>query len=67
MFEDDLKKALKNEIKVPEYSRRNLVFTDKKSREEFKGIPMAQLNDKAFLFKVNGKYKKYKLSDIEVK
>ncbi|MFW6281444.1 MAG: hypothetical protein ACOC1O_01445 [bacterium] len=65
-FEDELKKALKNEIKVPEFNRRVLIFTDKKTGEEKEGTPMAQIDENTFLFKINGKYKKYDLSDIEV-
>lgn len=64
-FEDEIVKALKNELLVPEYNRRYVVFTDKRTGETIKGIPMAQIGNDAFLLKVNGKLKKYKLENMK--
>lgn len=64
-YEDEIVKALKNELLVPEYNRRYVVFTDKKTGEKVKGTPMAQIGNDAFLLKVNGKLKKYKLENMK--
>lgn len=64
-YEEEIIKAIKNELFVPEYNRRYVVFTDKRTNETIKGIPMAQIGNEAFLFKVDGKLKKYKLENMK--
>ena len=56
-------KILKNELSSPEFNRRYLMFRIKGNKEVLNGIPMAELKD-AFLFKINGKFKKVKIDDI---
>ena len=66
-FDEKLLKALKSELKIPEFSRRVLKFKlknelDKKSQY---GIPMANIRDEAFLFKMkDNSIKKIKLNNI---
>lgn len=66
VFDTELIKALNNEIKIPEFNRRALVFRIKGNIENIiTGIPMAKLGNNAFLFKLeNGSLKKFLLRDI---
>jgi hypothetical protein len=66
VFDDELIKALNNEIKIPEFNRRTLVFRLKGDLEKvISGVPMAKLGNNAFLFKLeNGSLKKIFLKDI---
>lgn len=63
--DDEMVKAIRNELKVPEYNRRSVVFIDKRTDEKVKGVPMAQIGENAFLFKVDGKIRKFKLENIK--
>ena len=67
-IEDELINALKNEIKIPEFNRRALKFKLKGDlKGSYYGIPMAQLKDTAFLFKIDdGSLKKINLKDMIV-
>ena len=66
VFDDKLFKALSNEVKIPEFSRRVLKFRLKGDLTKIQnGIPMAKIGDNAFLFKLkDGKMKKIFLRDI---
>ena len=69
VFDDKLQRALSNEVKIPEFSRRVLRFRLKeKPRKILNGVPMAKMGTgNAFLFKLNdGKMKKIFLRDIIV-
>lgn len=65
-FDNNLFRALSNEIKAPEFSRRTLVFRLKGDLSKIQnGVPMAKIGDNAFLFKLkDGKLKKIFLKDI---
>jgi hypothetical protein len=59
--------ALKNEIKIPEFNRRALRFKLKNDNKYISGVPMANIRDEAFLFKLNdGSIKKYFLNKIVI-
>jgi len=65
-IEDDFVNALRNEIKTPEFNRRIVKF---KLRGDYSknyfAIPMAELKNGAFLFKLeNGTLKKINLKDM---
>ena len=66
VFDDKLFKALSNEVKIPEFSRRILKFRLKGDLGKLQnGVPMAKIGDNAFLFKLkDGKMKKIFLRDI---
>lgn len=66
VFDDKLFKALSNEVKIPEFSRRVLKFRLKGDLGKIQnGVPMAKIGDNAFLFKLqNGQLKKIFLRDI---
>jgi hypothetical protein len=66
VFDDKLFKALSNEVKIPEFSRRILKFRLKGDLKHIQhGVPMAKIGDNAFLFKLkDGKMKKIFLRDI---
>jgi len=66
IFDDRLFKALRNEVKVSEPSRRILKFRLKGDTSKFlHGVPMAQMGNNAFVFKLqDGKLKKIFLRDI---
>jgi hypothetical protein len=61
---DDMKKALRAEIAIPEYSRLPFIL-ELKDGQTLEGVPMAELQAaEAFLFKIEGQIKKIKFSDI---
>lgn len=65
-IEDDLINALKNELKIPEFNRGAIKFRLRGdiSKVHF-GVPMAQLKNDAFLFKLeDGSIKKIYLGDM---
>ena len=66
IFDDRLLKALNNEIKMAEPSRRVLRFRLKgDSGKVLQGIPMIRIGDNAFVFKLkDGSLKKIFLRDI---
>ena len=68
IFDDQLLRALNNELKVIEPYRRILIFSTKDDpRKRYYGIPMAKMGNDAFLFKLNnGSLKKFYLKDIIV-
>jgi hypothetical protein len=69
VFDDKLQRALSNEVKIPEFSRRVLRFRLKENpRRIINGVPMAKMGSgNAFLFKLdNGKMKKIFLRNIIV-
>lgn len=59
-----LSKALREELKKPEYVRDFLRF--KYNNEIFEGIPEAEINPGKFVFNINGKLKAINLSNIFV-
>jgi len=65
-FDNELRKALVNELKVIEPSRRTLKFRLKGDlAKALYGIPMAKVGDSTFIFKLkDGSLKKIKLSDV---
>jgi len=65
-FDSELLKALNNELKIPEFSRRLVKFRLKGNlTKTLKGILMAKLGSNAFLFKLdNGEMKKVFLKDM---
>lgn len=65
-FDNELRKALVNELKVLEPSRRTLRFRLKGDLEKvIFGIPMAKIGESTFVFKLkDGSLKKIKLSDV---
>lgn len=62
--QDELEAALNNELEVPEYSRREVSFRVRGENGVIDAVPMAKMRDGSFLMKVDGKYRKFKLSDI---
>lgn len=62
-FYEKLKKILRNELTSPEFNRGYISFKIRRENKRYKGIPMAELKD-GFLFKINGKLKKVKLTDM---
>lgn len=63
--EEEMIKAIRNQLIVPEYNREYINFIDKKTGEEVYAMPMAQISDYAFLFKVGDKLKKYNIENIK--
>jgi hypothetical protein len=67
VFDSQLQKALSNEVKMPEFSRRIVKFRLKGDLGKvLKGVPMAKMGEgNAFIFKLNnGQMKKIFLRDI---
>jgi hypothetical protein len=62
----EIKAIILEELKAPEYERKTLYFRDEKTGETVEGIPMAELKGDAFLFKVEERYKKYKVENISL-
>ena len=64
-LQNRLKRALDNELKVPEYSRAHLQFIYKPTKQRFDAVPLAKLSGgKAYLFKTEDGLKKINLGDI---
>ena len=67
-FDDELLKALNNELKFPDFNRRTVKFRLKGDLDKlFQGIPVAKIGSEklAFLFKLqNGSIKKVFLKDM---
>ena len=59
-----LSKALREELKKPEYNRDFLRF--RYNNEIFEGVPEAEINPGKFVFSINGKLKAISLSNIFV-
>jgi len=66
IYDDELFLALKNELKVPEFSRRPVIFRLKGDLTKIlQGIPMAKIGESTFLFKLeDGSMKKIALKDV---
>jgi hypothetical protein len=64
--DDDLVKALNNELRSPEYARASIEFKIRGTNDTIEGIPISQLGGgTAYLFKTpDGKLKKVKVQDI---
>jgi len=62
--QDELETALNNELDVPEYARREISFKVKGEPGTVDAVPMARMKDGSFLMKVNGNFRKFKMSDI---
>lgn len=62
-FQGKLKKMLRNELASPEFNRGYATFKIRKTGEIVDAIPMAELKD-SFLFKIDSKLRKIKLSDM---
>ena len=61
---DEIKRILKNELSIPEFSRETIIFKLKRG-EEIQGIPMAEFpSGNTFVIKVEGKNQKIKIEDI---
>jgi len=64
-LQNRLKRALDNELKVPEYGRAHLQFIYKPTKQRFDAVPLAKLSGgKAYLFKTDDGLKKINLNDI---
>ena len=61
---DEFQTLLDNELKVPEYARREVSFRVKGEPGTIDAVPMAKMKDGSFLMKINGRYRKFKMSDI---
>ena len=62
---DEFEQALRNELNVPDYSRRTVSFRVKGDPDAvIDAVPMARMKDGAYLMKVGNKYKKFDLNDI---
>jgi hypothetical protein len=62
---DEIRRILKNELLIPEFSRETLLFKLKNSTE-IEGVPMAELfSSDSFVVKVQGKNQKIKVEDIQ--
>jgi len=64
IIQDEFEVALRNELTVPEYSRRTVSFREKGSGELIDAVPMARLKDGAYLMKVGDKFKKFDINNI---
>ena len=66
VFDDELLKALSNEIKLPEFNRRMVKFRIRGDLGKVViGVPMAKMSGDAFLFKMkDGPMKKVYLKDM---
>jgi len=62
--QDEFETALNNELKVPEYARNPISFRVKGQPGVIDAVPMAKMKDGSFLMKVDGRFRKFKLSDI---
>ena len=62
-FQGKLKKILKNELATPEFNRGYVTFKIRTTGEVVDAVPMSELKD-AFLFKIDGKLRKVKLTDM---
>jgi hypothetical protein len=61
---DEIRRILKNELLIPEFSRETLLFKLKNS-SEVEGVPMAELfSSDSFVVKIQGKNQKIKVEDI---
>lgn len=63
-IKNDIETSLENELKSPEYARREVSFKVKGQPGVIEAVPMAKMRDGSFLMKVDGKFKKFKMSDI---
>ena len=63
-MQDEFEAALKNELKVPEFSRRAISFRLRGQNDIIDAVPMARLKDGSYLMKVGDKFKKFNLNDI---
>lgn len=62
---DEIRRILKNELLIPEFSREPLLFKLRNSTE-IEGVPMAELfSSDSFVVKVQGKNQKIKVEDIQ--
>lgn len=64
VMQDEFEAALKNELTVPEYSRREVSFRVKGTDEVIDAVPMAKLQGGSYLMKVGDKFKKFNINDI---
>lgn len=62
--DNELETSLENELKVPEYARQPVSFRVKGNLDVIEAIPMAKTKDGAFLMRIDGKYRKFRLEDI---
>jgi len=63
-MQDEFETALKNELTVPEYSRRTVVFRVKGQPGTIEAIPMAKMKDDTYLMKIGDVFKKFNINDI---
>jgi len=64
VMQDEFETALRNELSVPEFSRRAVSFRLKGDDEIIEAIPMKQMSDTLYLMKVGDKYKKFDINNI---
>lgn len=64
IMQDEFEAALRNELNVPEFSRRTVSFRVKGKPEIIDAVPMAKLKDGSYLMRVGDKYKKFDINDI---
>ena len=64
LIKDELETSLENELKIPEYARKEFTFNVKGHQGTIMAIPMAKMKDGSYLMKADGKFKKFKLEDL---
>ena len=64
VMQDEFETALKNELSVPEFSRRAVSFRLKGDDEIIEAVPMKQMSDTLYLMKIGGKFKKFDINNI---